>query len=278
MEVEGFTGFRPPEAQSVAGVHPVAEHWHIVGDADGLFGGDPAHPVGTALVAVALGVASEAHETGLLRLDDLPGPAALQPLVGDLHLPAVADQLVEDAELVADAVAGGGDLQGGEGFEEAGGQAPEAAIAQARLLLHLEDLLDVVDAELPQGLSGFLLDAEHEQVVAQLGADQELGREIGHHLGRAGSDGVHAGQVAGHQPVAYGVAQRHVEVMTVGHLQPTAQGVEEVLDQTVVEIPGGQAVALRVGIGAGFGQTHHGCEGGAHGGEGLVALTLASLG
>ena len=176
IEIKRFGGIGPPQPQPVAGVDAIAQHRHVVGHADGVFGRNPAHPVVAVLIAIALGAAAEAHEAGLIRMGDLPGPAGLEPLVGDLHLPAVADQLVEDAEFVADAVAGGRDLQRGHRFEEAGRQPPQAAVAQARLLLHIEDLLDVVDPEAAQRLGRLLLDAQHQQVVAQLRADQELRR------------------------------------------------------------------------------------------------------
>jgi len=47
----------------------------------------------------------------------------------------------------------------------------QAAVAQARLLLHRQDLLDVGHAEAAEGLAGGVADAQHQQVVAQLGAD-----------------------------------------------------------------------------------------------------------
>ena len=59
------------------------------------------------------------------------------------HLSAVLDALREDAVLVADAVAVGGQADGGHGVEEAGGQPAEAAVAQAGVLLDVLQLLDV---------------------------------------------------------------------------------------------------------------------------------------
>ena len=82
-----------------------------MGHPDGVFGGNPAHPVGSTLIAVALGVAPEAHKASLVRVGDFPGPAALEPFVGDLYLPAVADQLVKNAKLVTNAIAGGWNLE-----------------------------------------------------------------------------------------------------------------------------------------------------------------------
>ena len=66
---------------------------------------------------------------------DLPRVAEAQPLVGLLDLPAVDDLLLEDAELVADAVAERGHLQRRQRVEEAGREAPEAAVAEAGLVL-----------------------------------------------------------------------------------------------------------------------------------------------
>ena len=48
---------------------------------------------------------AELHIAGDFRAHDFPGIAESQPLIRDLDLPAVADRLIEDSELVADAVA-----------------------------------------------------------------------------------------------------------------------------------------------------------------------------
>ena len=64
------------------------------------------------VIDIGFGVALPAHPIGDLGPADLPGVAQAQPLVRHLHLPAVPDLLVEDAEFVADAVADGRNLQG----------------------------------------------------------------------------------------------------------------------------------------------------------------------
>ena len=253
-EIKAFGGISPPKAQAIAGVDPIAQHRHIVGHTDGVFGRNPAHPVGAPFIAVALSAATKADETGLVWVGNLPGPARLQPLVGDLHLPAVADQLVEDAELVADAVARGRDLQGGQGFEEAGRQTPKAAIAESGFLLHIEDFFDVVDAETTQSLGHLIADAEHQQVVAQLGADQKLGRQISHGPGGGRADRLDTCQVAGHQPVPHRIAQRHVEVVAAGGGRELAKRIEEMLRHPIEEAFSRQAAAVRVGVAAWGGQ------------------------
>ena len=66
IEVKRFGGIGSPQPQPVAGVNPIAQHRHVVGNADSVLCWNPAHPVGAVLIAVALGVATEAHEAGLI--------------------------------------------------------------------------------------------------------------------------------------------------------------------------------------------------------------------
>ncbi len=67
--------------------------------------GSHTHPEAPLTVADLLGAAAERDRDGVLGPLDLPRVAEAQPLVGALDLAAVADHLLEDAELVADAVA-----------------------------------------------------------------------------------------------------------------------------------------------------------------------------
>ncbi len=62
---------------------------------------------------------------------------------GIFLLPAVLDDLAEQAVVVADAVAIGGDREGRHAFHEAGREAAEAAIAQRGVGLDLAQLLEI---------------------------------------------------------------------------------------------------------------------------------------
>jgi hypothetical protein len=62
-------------------------------------------------------------------------------VIQHLDLPAILDGLIENAEFVADAVARGRDLQGGQRIEVARGETAEAAIAQTRLFLLFQKLV-----------------------------------------------------------------------------------------------------------------------------------------
>ena len=99
-------------------------------------GGDPAG-ARHAVVVVRLGGAAEGDRLGGLRVRELPGRAEREPGVGLLDLLAVHERLPEHAVLVADPVADARHAQGGERVDETRGQAPEAAVAEARLDLLL---------------------------------------------------------------------------------------------------------------------------------------------
>ncbi len=123
--------------------HAVAGDGHVVGDAEHRL---PAHPArGRRAVAAgaALHRAVEADRDRLLRTDDLPGVAELQPLVGALHLVPADDVLAEDAELVADAVAHPRVAEGGHRVEEAGREPAEAAVAEPGVGLELDQRVEV---------------------------------------------------------------------------------------------------------------------------------------
>ena len=133
------------------------------------------------VVGVVLGVAAPLDEVVHIGLGDLPWVSVDQPVVGLLDLPAVVDLLIEDAELVADAVADGRALEGGQRVEIACRQPSQAAVAQAGLLLATQHLVDVLPKR-RQRLTGRVLDAEVDQVAAKLRPHQKFGREVAGNL------------------------------------------------------------------------------------------------
>ena len=120
---------------------------------------DPAHAKAAVLHRSRSAVCPpKLHIERDVRAHDLPGVALLQPLVGDFHLPAVADLLVEDAELVADAVADRRHLERRERIQVAGGEPAEPAVAEARLFFQREQRVEVL-AERLHGFARIGLDA-----------------------------------------------------------------------------------------------------------------------
>ena len=173
FEIEGFGGLRLPQAQQVRGRHPIAGHGSVVGDAFDDLLRNPAHPIAALFVIIALGAPAELHIEGDFRTDDLPGVAEAQPLVRQLDLPAVANRLIEDAELVADAVADRRNIERRQRVHVTSGQAAEPAVAQARLFFLLQKVGQILP-DFGYCLLGRLPDTEVDQAVAQMRPGQKF--------------------------------------------------------------------------------------------------------
>ena len=161
-----------PQAQGVHMVGVIAGDLHIAGDGQhtGVVLMDH-HQV--VVVPAGADLAAEADLLGLLQLGQQPRVAQLHPVVGQLHLLALHDLLLENAQLIADGVAGGGNVQGGHAVQIAGGQAAQAAVAKARVRLHVED----VGRLETQILDGLLQLGQHVQIIGvlhQTAAHQKL--------------------------------------------------------------------------------------------------------
>src|SRR6516162_10550920 len=125
-EIEGLYGFAAPQPQRVAGVGPEAENRRVAGNALHSSRRNPTHPIASLQVRAGLRVATEIDVRSRIRVHDLPGVALLQPLVGDLDLSAVAELLLEHAELVVDPVTDRRYLERRERIEIAGGEPSQA--------------------------------------------------------------------------------------------------------------------------------------------------------
>ena len=177
-----------------------------------------------------------------LRARDFPRVAVLQPFVGDLALPAVADGLIENAELVADAVADRGHFDRRERIHVARREPAQPAIAEARLLFLREDFVEVVAEPAHRFARGFG-DAEVEQIVREMRPEQELRGEI-RHAPRIGAAVVfHARDAALEKPVAHGQRERDVEiVLRRGGFEP-AHAADEVVAEGLLDFVGGESGA-----------------------------------
>ena len=108
-----------------------------------------------------------------IRPTDLPGIAVLEPVVGLFDLPAIADFLVEDSEFVADSVAEGRYLNCCQGLKVTGGKTAESAVAEPRLNLLREYILQVLSQRCKRG-AHWLCQAQVYQVIPQMGTQEEL--------------------------------------------------------------------------------------------------------
>ncbi len=134
-EVQRLERPRLPQAQRGDAMGAVAGHDEVEGVRLDRLGGQPA-----ARARGALDPAAEADRIAHLGPLEEPVVAGLQPRVGLLDLAAVADRLAEHAELVAHAVAEGRHAEGRHRVEEAGRQPAEAAVAERRIGLVLEQV------------------------------------------------------------------------------------------------------------------------------------------
>ena len=124
LEIKGFYRLGLPQPQGVDGVDPIAGDRGVVGDALYLLSRNPALAETAIGIDIALAVATKAHGNGRFGVGNFPGVAVLQPFIGNFYLPAIADLLVENAKLVANAVANGGNLQTGHRLHIASRQPP----------------------------------------------------------------------------------------------------------------------------------------------------------
>ncbi len=154
-----------------------------------------------------------------------------QPLVGPLHLPAVDDLLLEDAELVADAVAHGRDLQGRQRIDEAGRESPEATVAETGLHFLLPQFVEV-EAKLADRLAHRVVDAQVDQLVAEVRSHQDFGGEVCHR-----------------PRTLRGVGQREVVVHPSRERRELALEVEEVVYAGAFQGLLAEAVAFIPGVG-----------------------------
>jgi hypothetical protein len=168
-EVEGFGCLGFPQAQCVGRVDAISQDGCVVGNAVNHASGNPARALAAVFVVPDFRVATELHIAAPFGARELPGIAVAQPLVGFLDLPAVDDLLLEDSELVADAVTQRWHFERGQRVNETRGKAAETAIAQARLVLVRQQLFEV-EPELGHRRTRGLVDAEIDEVVAEMRA------------------------------------------------------------------------------------------------------------
>jgi hypothetical protein len=117
--------------------------------------------------------AAEIDSPGYLRPLELPGIAERQPVFGIFVLPAILDGLAEQAMVVADAIAVGGDRQRCHAFHETGGEPAKAAIAQSGIRFDLAQLIDI-NAEAAKRLAYRVGQVQLGHRVEQQAANQEL--------------------------------------------------------------------------------------------------------
>ena len=171
-----------------------------------------------------LGAAAEAHDLRVLHGAAAPtGCRTAASCRGSSTWLAVLDALLEDAEVVADAVADRGQRQRRQRVHEAGRQPAQAAVAQARVALLIEHVVEIAASRSAASASAVSVQAQVQQAQAQAAPGQELRRQIVGALDVALVVGALRGEPAVHQPIAHGVGQRLVQIARRGLAQIAAQ-------------------------------------------------------
>ena len=245
IEVEGVNSFGLPKAKAVD--HPIAEAGYrgVVGYAHDGVGCDPAAMEIAGLIAIRLGGAAELDFTGRVGGGDLPRITELEPLVGVLDLPAIAQLLAEDAELIAQAVANGGHAEGRHGVQVAGGQTAKATVAKTGLGLDARKLGEI-DVE---GLEGFFAafgEAEVEQAVHEVRAEQELRGKVADDAYIVLAVDMDRANPVFHQQIAHNMRESVVALRGGGKVQLPADGAGEVIEERRTDGVDGVVFGLRV--------------------------------
>ena len=212
LEVEGVRRGRRPEAEGVDGLAAEAHHRAIEGDAD-----QAGRLARNGLEGAAAGLegAVELYFHLLVGPGDLPGVGTPQPVVRLLALPAALDGLPEHAVFIAQAVSHRRELHRGHRVEEAGGEAPQAAVAQAGVRLLFQDGKQV-DVLLFDQLPGDGIEQEVRHVVGQRPADEELHRQVIDALGVLALVGLLGAHPALREDVPHGTGHG-LEALAVGN-------------------------------------------------------------
>src|SRR5690606_37377668 len=185
----------------------------------------PARPAVAGVVEFA--APAETHALGVLRPHDFPWVAVAQPVVGFLDLFAVLDALAKPAVLIAYAIAYYGQAQRGAAVEKAGGEAAQAAVAEARVVLGLGDLFEQ-QAEVVHRAGGGVRDAEVEYGVVEGAAHQKFHRQIIGLPAAVFLAGVARALPALHQSIAHGQRQCLKRVVRRLAVFVTPQGMTEI--------------------------------------------------
>ena len=176
-EFDRVDGARRPQPQRV-GVLPLpADDRRVIGGGQHRLARVPDAARRILVADDLLDIAAEADGIDELRSLEFPRVAVGQPIFRHLVLPAVGYHLTKQPEIVADAVAVGGQADTRHALHEAGGEPAEAAVAERGVGFLLADLVEI-DAKRRKRVARRLGEAEVGQAIEQQATDQEFDGEI----------------------------------------------------------------------------------------------------
>ena len=166
-----------PQPQDVDRLGAVARDQHVAGLAPHHLGRHPAGPQPALVILHGLGMPVEPDHLQVIGGGELPRVAVKGPVVGVLDLMAIFEGLLEDPELIPDAVAHGRHVQGGQGVEQAGGQTAQPPVPQPGLHVEILQLPGGVPGR-GTGLAGQPGGAGVQRVLPELAAQHVLRRQV----------------------------------------------------------------------------------------------------
>jgi hypothetical protein len=179
LEVEPALRLALPEAEVVRVLRVVTRDHHVIGDREHLLATGP----DSLSVRIALRVAVEANVVRDVGSRELPRVRAVEPWVRCLELRAVrSNELLEDAVLVAKAVAPERELLRRRAVEVACRKTTEATVAETGVTFLSKKVLKV-EAELFNTFGELALEVEVEHSVVERTAHEELERKVVRPLG-----------------------------------------------------------------------------------------------
>ena len=219
-----------PQAQ---GVHPLAAPAHdrrIHGRGLDLF---RRLPLNTIIIVDDF--SAKTDTVSAFTAIEFPGVAMAQPGFGQFHLPAIVDPLTEHAVYVADAIAVGRNIQTGEAFHEAGGQAAKPAVAKGGIRIQLFQFgkFETMRAQRPFQRAR---QVKIVHCIAQQAADQEFQAKVIHALCTIGIGAARAFHPAVDHLVAKGIDGGGVPVVRLCRALILAHAVTQGVDNQGVDL------------------------------------------
>ena len=232
-QVELVVGLRGPQTQRVDAAGLVARNHVVARD-----GADSPRRLPHALAVLFDDFTAEVHALVTVVIDVAPRLFVDEPVIRGFDLLAVlVELLLEDAVLVTDAVTKRRHADGGERIDVAGSQTAETAVAQARFVFGVDDVLGV-EAQLLHGAFELLGQAGVQQRVLQLLAHEELSAQVSNGLGVAVDHVMLGLHPRIHEVAAHGSSGGHIHISGGRLLRRHALGVLELLANLVGELTG----------------------------------------
>jgi len=233
-KIEGLCRLRLPQAQAVRHVGAISEDGGVIGEPVDHIIRHPANMVETLLVVILLGVPAKLHLHLAVGGRDLPWIAQLKPFIGAFDLPAIFDDLLEHAELVANTIAYCGYIQRGERIHITRSQSSQSAISQARLGLRLDQFAaNRIPAQkwLEKPGPGCRACSDYWQGVSQAETPRTNNkrRDI---LLSVVLDRI---DPARHHPIAYRMGERHVKIVLIRNRRILPHCVVEMIEKRALQ-------------------------------------------